>query len=129
MRRQRRRDTNPELLVRRRLHQQGLRYRVDFRPSKRSRARGDIVFTRAKVVVFVHGCFWHDCPEHGTLPKNNREWWRSKLRANVERDERTQALLEEEGWTCLRFWEHEDPDECADRIACAVAGEQFRELS
>src|SRR4051794_32017565 len=86
MQSQRRRDTTLELKIRRSLHALGYRYRVDFRMEPSFRARGDVVFTRKRVVVFVDGCFWHGCPEHATAPKNNAEWWRTKLEANVARD-------------------------------------------
>src|ERR1700748_3011780 len=88
MERQARRDTSIEIGVRRRLHGFGYRYRVDFRLESTLRCRGDIVFTRRRVVVFIDGCFWHGCPIHATAPKNNAEWWRDKLTANVARDER-----------------------------------------
>ena len=68
MSRQRTRDTGPELAVRQRLHALGYRYRVDHRPLPDLRARGDLVFTRARVVVFVDGCFWHRCPQHVQEP-------------------------------------------------------------
>lgn len=114
------RDTGPELLLRRRLHAAGLRYRVHFRPIPGVRRTADIVFTRAKVAVFVDGCFWHRCPEHGTLPKTNADWWAAKLARNGERDADTGRLLSEAGWTVLRVWEHEDPQDAADRVRLAV---------
>ncbi len=80
------------------------------------RFRGDIVWTRARLVVFLDGCFWHVCPEHGTIPKSNREWWQSKLEGNRQRDERATKLLQAEGWKVLRFWEHESPEEIVARI-------------
>lgn len=119
-RNQRRADTKPELALRRELHRRGLRYRVDHRPTRSIRSRGDIVFTRAKVAVFVDGCFWHGCPEHSTAPKNNADWWQQKLDANKERDARNTAVLESEGWRVLRIWEHEDPREAAGRIERAL---------
>ena len=73
MKRMPRRDTGPEVGLRRELHKRGLRFRVHVRSLP---GRPDIVFTRARLAVFVDGCFWHGCSEHGTLPKNNREWWR-----------------------------------------------------
>jgi DNA mismatch endonuclease (patch repair protein) len=79
MRANRRRDTGPELALRRELHRRGLRYRVDHRPVAETRCRVDIVFTRARVAVFVDGCFWHGCPSHGNVPRANREWWAQKL--------------------------------------------------
>src|SRR5690242_18279969 len=102
-----RRDTRPELELRRELHRRGLRYRVDISPDPRIRGRADILFRGARVAVYVDGCFWHSCPQHGVLPKGNREWWRRKLSTTVQRDRDTEATLRELGWTVLRFWEHE----------------------
>ncbi len=115
MSRQARRDTAPEMELRRRLHAAGFRYRVDHQPLPGLRRRADIVFTRKKVAVFVDGCFWHRCPEHGTMPASNAEWWEAKLARNVERDAETDRLLAEEGWTVIRVWEHEDPKLAAER--------------
>lgn len=119
MRSNRRRDTLPELAVRRRLHAAGLRYRVDFAPLG-GRRRADIVFTRQHVAVFIDGCYWHGCPDHATFPKRNSDYWLPKLARNVERDRGTDQSLREAGWTVLRFWEHESPDDVARRIAVAV---------
>src|SRR5262245_31016769 len=88
MQRQARRDTAPELALRRALHSRGLRYRVDAKVVG-ARRRADVVFSTAKVAVFVDGCFWHTCPLHGTVPKSNRDWWVAKLAANAERDRAT----------------------------------------
>lgn len=66
--------------------------------------------------MFVDGCFWHSCPVHGTTPRNNGEWWAAKLEANVARDRTTDLELREAGWEVVRVWEHEDPEEAADRI-------------
>src|SRR4051794_37609063 len=81
MARQRRRDTETELSLRRVLHARGLRYRVALAVPGMPRRRADITFTKQRVVVFVDGCFWHACPEHGTRPKRNHDWWANKLRA------------------------------------------------
>ncbi|AVM65836.1 very short patch repair endonuclease [Dietzia sp. oral taxon 368] len=116
MARQKRRDTGCEMAVRRLLHAAGIRYRVDFRPLPDQRFRVDIGWRNRKLAVFIDGCFWHGCPDHGTLPKNNREWWSDKLRANAQRDRRTDELLRARGWTVLRYWEHEDPDHVASTI-------------
>jgi DNA mismatch endonuclease (patch repair protein) len=78
------------------------------------------VFTRTKVAVFVDGCFWHGCPEHGTLPKSNADWWATKLARNVERDADTDRLLADAGWTVIRVWEHEDPQDAGNRVRRAV---------
>jgi DNA mismatch endonuclease (patch repair protein) len=122
MQRQRRRDTAPELALRRCLHARGLRFRVQAKILPGSRQAADIVFPGPKVVVFVDGCFWHGCPDHMTWPKNNAEWWRSKILANKLRDEATEPLLTEAGWRVIRIWEHEEPEESADRIAEVVRG-------
>lgn len=122
MKRQVRRDTSVELKIRRRLHALGYRFRVDYRLEPSLRCRGDIVFTRRKVVVFVDGCFWHGCPEHSTQPKNNAEWWRAKLNANIERDARNRAALAELGWVVLQVWEHEDAAVATERIKAALPG-------
>jgi DNA mismatch endonuclease (patch repair protein) len=108
--------TTPELKLRRELHRRGLRFRVD---DRRLPGRPDVAFTRAKVAVFVDGCFWHRCPEHGTLPRNNRDWWRAKLDRNVARDRSKDAALGELGWTVLHVWEHGSPAAAADRIEAA----------
>lgn len=121
------RDTPAEVAIRKILHTKGLRYRVDARPEKALRRKADIVFGRAKVAVFVDGCFWHDCPEHGSAPKANAAWWREKLRRNVERDRDTDTRLREAGWTVVRVWEHESPKVAAERIAMTVA-ERLRKL-
>jgi DNA mismatch endonuclease (patch repair protein) len=120
MSRQARRDTGPELALRRALHRRGLRYRVGVRPIRELRGAADIVFGAVKIAVYVDGCFWHMCPEHGTMPANNAGWWRDKLERNRERDRRTDALLRENGWQAVRVWEHEDPEEAADRVMEAV---------
>ena len=114
---QRQRDTIPEVKLRSALHRMGFRFRVDVVPIAGIKSRADIVFSRIKVAVFVDGCFWHCCPEHGTFPKQNAEWWRNKLASNVSRDLRTNKYLAREGWKVLRIWEHEDPEEAANRVA------------
>jgi DNA mismatch endonuclease (patch repair protein) len=68
----------------------------------------------------VDGCFWHRCPEHGSDPRRNGEFWRRKLDANVARDERVDAALAAAGWTVLRVWEHEPAGSAADRIIVAL---------
>jgi DNA mismatch endonuclease (patch repair protein) len=120
MRAQRERDTGIERAIRSLLHARGLRFRIHRRLLKGSRREVDVVFPGAKVAVFVDGCFWHGCPEHGTWPRNNAEFWRGKIEGNVRRDRDTDARLEAEGWTVVRVWEHEAPADAAARIAGAV---------
>lgn len=115
------RDTPAELAIRRLLHGKGYRYRVDHAPEPRLRRRADIVFTRARVAVFIDGCFWHDCPIHGSSPKSNSEWWRNKLAANVRRDRDTDSRLQDAGWTVLRIWEHESAAKAVARIVDTLA--------
>ena len=116
MQRTRRRDTPAEVALRKVIYGRGLRYRVDCQPVARVRTRADIVFKKARVAVFVDGCFWHSCPIHGTLPKRNRRWWAEKLEANRRRDKCTTVVLEQEGWIVLRFWEHGDPVSAAEAV-------------
>lgn len=121
MRANRRRDTSVELEVRRRLHASGLRYRVDFPADATDRRRrADIVFTRARIAVFIDGCFWHGCPEHYVEPKSNVAYWRPKIVSNRERDLRSTRSLTDAGWCVLRFWEHKDPEQVAAAIRSAV---------
>lgn len=102
-----RRDTGPELALRSALHRRGMRFFVD-RAVIGRRRRADIVFPTERVAVFVDGCFWHSCPQHGTTPRANRDWWVAKLAANRDRDADTDRQLRDAGWTVLRFFEHED---------------------
>ncbi|MEJ2866728.1 very short patch repair endonuclease [Actinomycetospora sp. OC33-EN08] len=116
----RRRDTRPELLVRKEAHRRGLRYRVDAPIPGMPRRRADLLFTRAEVAVFVDGCFWHACPLHRTSPKANGSWWAAKLEKNVARDRDTDRHLQTLGWVVLRFWEHEDAVVVVDSIETVV---------
>ncbi len=120
MSRVRRRDTAPEVELRSELHRRGLRYRVDRRPLKGVPSRADLVFGPAKVAVYVDGCFWHSCPEHGTMPRANEAFWQDKLARNQERDAKVNDLLAAAGWTVVRIWEHEAIDAAADRVESAV---------
>lgn len=113
MRKMPRRDTKPELALRKELYRRGMRYRVNYRDLP---GRPDIALTRAKIAVFVDGCFWHACPVHGGLPRNNRDWWRAKLDRNRERDREKDAALVDLGWIPLHYWEHDDIEEVADEI-------------
>jgi len=122
MRSNRRRDTGPELKLRSLLHASGLRYRVDAPIRTEVRlVRPDIVFTRRRLAVFVDGCFWHHCPQHGTMPADPSGYWRQKLARNVERDEATTAALEAAGWSVLRIWEHVPPREASAMVQARVA--------
>lgn len=117
----RRVDTKPEVAIRSALHRAGLRFRRDYRLDLGdSRVRPDVVFTRAKVAVFMDGCFWHVCPDHGTEPTSNEWYWTPKLRRNVERDREQDAVLAAYGWAVVRVWEHEPIEEAARRVVEVV---------
>jgi DNA mismatch endonuclease, patch repair protein len=122
MKANRRADTKPELALRRALHGLGYRYRKDYRLDLDGvRVRPDIVFTARKVAVFVDGCFWHCCPEHGSQPASNTWYWEPKLRRNVDRDRAADAALGEAGWTVMRFWEHESIDSAVAAVVGVLA--------
>ncbi len=117
----RRANTKPETALRSALHRAGLRFRKDLRIDLADvRVRPDIVFTRARLAVFVDGCFWHCCPEHGRQPTVNTGYWSPKLERNVERDRRNTVALEQAGWTVVRIWEHQNIAEAARVVEAAV---------
>lgn len=114
---QRSRNTGPELALRSALHAMGLRYRVHVRPVTGLRRTADVVFPRARVAVFVDGCFWHGCPEHGRRRHAVNDWyWPEKIERNRRRDADTDARLAKDGWHVIRVWEHEDPATVADAV-------------
>lgn len=119
-----RRDTSPEIALRRALHAAGLRFRVQYAVPGLPRRRVDIAFTRWKVAVQVDGCFWHGCPEHGTVPGRNSEWWRWKIARNQARDADTDSRLAELGWTVIHVWEHEDTHEARLRVEQVLASQK-----
>ena len=116
----RRRDTLPEVALRSILHRAGFRFYVDKVIAKELRVRADLVFPKKRVAVFVDGCFWHSCPNHGTLPKSNRSWWIEKLAGNVSRDANANEYLRKLGWNVIRVWEHESPQSAADKIISMI---------
>ncbi|MFH1762222.1 MAG: very short patch repair endonuclease [bacterium] len=67
----------------------------------------DFVFTKQRIAVFVHGCFWHGCSLHGTVPDSNRKFWSNKISRNKERDRYVTRALESAGWKVFRIWEHQ----------------------
>lgn len=118
-----RRDTNPERKLRSLLHASGLRFRVDLpiRVSDQRPIRPDVVFTRRRLVVFMDGCFWHGCPEHGRRPGiRNGHYWTPKIAGNIQRDRRHVDALKGAGWDVLRFWEHETAEAVAVAVISAV---------
>lgn len=128
MARVRRRDTRPELMVRRALHALGMRFRVDHRVEG---IHADIVFPVERVAVFIDGCFWHGCPVHATRPKSNTAYWLPKLDENLRRDRRQTARLRRQGWTVIRVWEHvcrAPLGPVVDRIAAMVHRRRIRSV-
>lgn len=121
MKANRRTDTKPELALRSALHRAGVRFRKDYPVRLPGRTvRPDVVFTRQRLAIFVDGCFWHCCPEHGTTPKSNAAYWIPKLQRNVERDAVVTEQLAAAGWTVLRAWEHELTQAVSDRVLDAL---------
>jgi len=131
MRANRRTDTKPELALRRALHGRGYRYRKDYRLDLTGgkRVRPDIAFTARRVAVFVDGCFWHSCPEHGSKPAVNVGYWDPKLRRNVERDRAADAALAAAGWEVVRIWEHESVADAVAAVLAALARRPARPAS
>jgi len=120
MQSQRSRDTGPEVALRRALHRRGLRFRVHQRPLQEIRRTVDIAFRLVKVAVEVRGCFWHACPDHGTRPRSNAQWWDAKLSRTQQRDRETAARLQEAGWFLIVVWEHEDTEAAAELVTGVV---------
>jgi DNA mismatch endonuclease (patch repair protein) len=111
--------TTPEVAMGKALWHMGMRYRKQY-----GKERIDIAFPGKKVAVFVDGCFWHSCPEHGHVPESNAAYWEAKLSKNVARAASKDARLLSEGWIVLHFWEHEvnrDAVQCAKIAYGAVA--------
>src|SRR5579875_1762759 len=131
MRANRRTDTKPELALRRALHKMGYRYRKDYRLdlAEGMRVRPDIVFTARKVAVFVDGCFWHACPEHGSNPSVNQGYWGPKLARNVERDRIADAALAQAGWQVVRLWEHVPLEAAVEAVQAALSRTSFGRIS
>jgi DNA mismatch endonuclease (patch repair protein) len=121
MQRNARRDTRPELALRRLLHARGLRFRVDH-PIRLEvlTVRPDVAFPRWKVAVFVDGCFWHGCPRHGNVPRRNLDYWIPKLQRNAVRDRRNDVELRRAGWRVVRAWEHDRPEAIADSVVAEL---------
>lgn len=101
------RDTAPETVLRGTLHRIGLRFRKDIRPEHSIKCKADVVFTGARVCVFIDGCFWHGCPRHFSLPKTHCAWWQEKIADNRARDRRQSRALRSAGWHVVRLWEHQ----------------------
>lgn len=93
-----------------------MRYRVQIKVPGNNRRTIDIAFTRARLAVYVDGCFWHGCPQHHVRPRANSEWWNWKIERNQARDRDTDRQLEASGWAVVRIWEHVLVAEAADEV-------------
>ena len=123
MRGNRRSDTELEVRVRSELHRRGLRFRKQLLIAAGDvQVRADVVFPRQRLAVFLDGCFWHRCPEHGNSPRANSDYWSAKLDRNMERDQRVLDALVAGGWHVLRIWEHVPANFAADQVQTALAG-------
>lgn len=101
-------DTKPEMLVRSLLHTMGFRFRLH---RKDLPGKPDIVLPKYRVVIFVHGCFWHGhhCRK-GNRPTSNTDFWNKKLTKNMARDKANITALDHQGWRCLTVWECQTKD-------------------
>jgi DNA mismatch endonuclease, patch repair protein len=115
------RDTKPEMALRSALHARGLRYRVGARPVPDAVYTADVVFRSARIAVFVDGCFWHGCKEHGRKIVTNTDYWAAKIMRNQQRDAMVDNMLRDAGWLSVRVWEHESPEKAADRVTALIA--------
>jgi len=121
MRGNRKYDTSPERRLRSALHRRGLRFRKHTQIQGESvRVAPDIVFPRRRLAVFVDGCFWHSCPQHGSRPRTNSNYWSTKLARNESRDARVNDELAAAGWSVLRIWEHIPTDDAVLLVTAAL---------
>ncbi len=108
-------NTKPEIVLRKALWCNGVRYRV----KNALPGRPDIIFPKQRTAVFVDGCFWHMCPKHFSMPRANKIFWKKKLEGNVTRDREVNTALKKVGWKVIRFWEHDvemDVERCVARV-------------
>lgn len=121
------RDTRPEVALRRALWRIGYRYRLDVRPLQGFNRRADLVFRSQRVAVFVDGCFWHGCPQHGRRTHEVNSWyWPVKIQGNRLRDADTDEQLRRAGWTVVRIWEHESVEDGTIRAIAALQATHHR---
>ena len=114
------RDTTSEVLLRSQLHRLGLRFRKHANVDPGVKCKADIVFRRARLCVFVDGCYWHGCRKHFRTPKVNRAWWNEKIADNRKRDRRKTSALRKRGWRVVRIWEHELGSQRIDQIVRTI---------
>ncbi len=110
-------NTGPEIKLRKLLWSHGIRgYRIHYNLL----GKPDIVFIKKKIVIFIDGCFWHKCPVCFQEPETRKEFWMKKIRSNVEHDSKVNEQLLNEGWTIIRFWEHDvrkNPEQVIGKIS------------
>lgn len=110
-------DTKPEVAIRTRLHRMGFRFRKDcLIRTNGGNCRPDILFRSARLAIFIDGCFWHFCPDHGHMPRSNKQYWEQKLNRNKCRDIKNTSWLKEHGWHVIRLWEHVPTQEAVQII-------------
>lgn len=121
-------NTGPELIFRKALWKNGIRYRLH----NKLTGRPDIVVPRHRIAIFVDGCFWHGCPIHGVKPRTNRRFWVTKLSRNIARDREVTVALRKSGWVVLRLWEHDvesKTDKCVMRVLKIVTSQKQPNVS
>ena len=119
-------DTGPEVLLRKLLFSKGFR---GYRVKSKVFGKPDVVFPRHRIAIFVDGCFWHKCPVCFVRPETNRKFWENKIGGNIKRDKVVNEKLDREGYTVIRFWEHEirnDLNGCYLRIRGELVRKGFK---
>ena len=115
-------NTVPELTLRKALWAKGFRFRIHY-----GKEKIDIAFPTKKLAIFVDGCFWHGCPIHSHKITTNEAYWLPKLEKNKERDKQKNEKLQAQGWTVMRFWEHELTD--IDNVVNIIRAELGKQSS
>jgi len=108
-------NTGPELIIRRLLKKEGLKFKTGYK----LKGKPDIIFSEHKTAVFIDGCFWHGCKKHRTFPQTRKNFWKEKINRNMQRDKDINRHYKKDGWKILRIWEHEikkDAEKAAGKI-------------
>lgn len=113
--------TKPEIDLQIALADIGVAFTVGERILPKSRTRVDIVIPESRIAVLVHGCFWHRCSRHKSIPQTNERFWREKLARNVARDRLTRRELRSAAWRVITAWEHDDMSKVARRVRALAA--------
>lgn len=122
-------DTKIEVLIRSALHKKGFRFRKN---AQNIIGKPDIVFPAKRVVVFLDSCFWHKCPYHYNIPLTNTSYWNPKLERNKKRAREVNSKLRKDGWTVLRFWEHQiknNFDVVVEKISATIKNSLKRKIN